>query len=117
MSRIWKAVGTVLAILMWLLPVALVADGLFPRHVAEVVAIVIVELIVACSLAEPLVHPGFLIVPVFGAMFTYEITPIRPSSWLIDCALFWGISAFGCEFLRARLGHVRELKSAKSESE
>lgn len=116
MSRILKAIGTIFAIVMWLAPVAFVVTWLPWRQVAEIAAIVAVQLVVACRLPEPLVHPGFLIVPLFGVMFTYEVQTMQLHDWLFQSAFVWGISAFGCEVLRNRLGQVRELDEFKRQS-
>ncbi|MEX3917858.1 hypothetical protein AB4Y43_16700 [Paraburkholderia sp. BR10872] len=117
MSRIWKTTGTILSILMWVAPVAFVAPWLPWRQVAEIGAIVVVALVVACRLPEPLVHPGFLVVPLFGIIFTYEVQTMQLHGWFSQSVLAWVISAFGCEFLRNRLGHVRELDAFKKQSD
>ncbi|MFP3507510.1 hypothetical protein [Burkholderia sp. SIMBA_062] len=117
MNRIWSTVGTILAILMWLAPITLVATWLPCRQVAKIVGIDVVALIVACRLPEPLVHPGFLIVPFFGVMFTYEVQTTRLNDWLFHCAFAWGVSTAGCEFLRSKLGQVRELDVFKKQSD
>ncbi|WP_321820852.1 MULTISPECIES: hypothetical protein [unclassified Burkholderia] len=117
MSHIWKALGALLVTAMWLAPVPFAIFWLLPwRQVAEIAAIVVVQIIVACRLPEPLLHPGFLIVPLFGVMFTYEVQTMQLHDWLFQSAFAWGLSALGCEFLRNRLGQVRELDEFKRHS-